>query len=206
MDDASFYKYIQWIKGLLTCTNQWSKQRGLVLPDWFSLPDSLSFYFLWGLCLWSGSPAPSSWSRSPEWSSDHPCNCGFHKVRGRNPTCGRQTSGRQTTASCQSPLRGNPAPVEWGSDMHVSCIFSHFQRSFFSSEIIGKTQNVGACQKPCCCWLDRLTCPSMIMVDPRMFEPAEEYFFIRGIPSNHSCTSPDVESHVVHRECHMLGL
>lgn len=46
----------------------------------------------------------------------------------------------------------------------------------------------------------------MITVVPRMFEPAMEYFFIRYFPSNHSCTSPDVESHVVQMECHVLGL
>lgn len=172
--------------GFLTYTNHWTcKRRNLVVQDWFSLLDSFLLYLLWALCLWSGTLAPASWARSLGCSSDHPCNCGSHRARGHNPTCGRQTSCQQTTASSQNLHRGNPAPAEW-------------QWEAFRLMLQPKPGMLQA--------VERLTCPRMIIVVPRMFEPEVQYFFIRNWPLNHSCTSPDSESHVVQIECHALGL
>lgn len=178
------------IKGWIFNILKWTcKRRHLVLQDWFSLLDSVWFSLLWALCLWSGTPAPASWARSLECSSDHPCNCGSHRARGCNPTCGRQTSCQRTTASGRSPRRGNPAPAEWQWDAFRLML------------------QATCCVKPGMLQPDeRLTCPKMIIVVPWMFEPEMEYFFIRDWPSNHSCTSPDLESHIVQTECHALGL
>ena len=62
-----------------------------------------------------------------------------------------------------------------------------------------------------CDYKYKCTCPKIIIVVPLMPDPALTYFFIIGCPSNHSCTSPDVDdvddaSHVVQMECHMFGL
>lgn len=130
--------------GLLRYMNHWTcKRSNLVLQNWFTRPDSFLFYLLWAPCLWSGTLALASWAHSLEYSSDHPCNCGSHRVRGRNPTCGCQTSCQRMTASGQSPRRGYPAPAKWQWDAFRLMLQTNYCRILLAKTYLSKDDYCG---------------------------------------------------------------
>lgn len=52
---------------------------------------------------------------------------------------------------------------------------------------------------------ENCTCPRTIIMGPLMLD-WELSFQFEGFPSNHSCASPDAESHVEQSECHVFSL
>lgn len=50
------------------------------------------------------------------------------------------------------------------------------------------------------------TCPKTIIIGPLMLDPELINFRLENFPSNHSCPSPDAESHVEQMECHTFSL